>query len=98
MWGAGQTVEIGAVHRLPDSDPATSSTCHRIPSNPTTDRKAAGLLGGRPPQDDYGRHITATHREEYEEHMAQTFHSLVLRGKLRTAVRWITDRDKGGVL
>ena len=26
------------------------------------------------------------------------FHSLVLRGKLQTAVRWITERETGGVL
>ena len=32
------------------------------------------------------------------EHQAQTYHSLVLRRKLRTAVRWITERDTGGVL
>ena len=32
------------------------------------------------------------------EHRAQTFHNLVLRGKLWTVVRWITERDTGGVL
>ena len=32
------------------------------------------------------------------EHQAQISHSLVLRGKLRTTVRWITERETGGVL
>ena len=32
------------------------------------------------------------------EHRAQTYHSLVLCGKLRSAVRWITERETGGVL
>ena len=36
--------------------------------------------------------------EETAEHRAQTYHSLVLRGKLRSAVRWITERETGGVL
>ena len=31
------------------------------------------------------------------EHRAQTYQSLVLRGKLLTAVRWITERETGGV-
>ena len=44
------------------------------------------------------QYLTAAHREESEEHSAQTFHSLVLRGKLQTAVWWITERDTGGVL
>ena len=54
--GSGQTVELGAVYCLPDGDPATSPTCHRIPRNPTEDRKAAGRLGGRPPWDACGGH------------------------------------------
>ena len=33
-----------------------------------------------------------------EETQAHTFHSLVIRGKICMAVRWITERDKGGVL
>ena len=32
------------------------------------------------------------------EHRAKIFHSLVIRGKLRSSVRWITNRDKCGVL
>ena len=107
MQGTGQTVELRAVHRLPDGNPATSQTCNCTPRNPTEDRKEAGRLEGRPPQDARGRHpnlrtcaqyLTAAHREESEEHRAQNFHSLVLQGKLRTAVRWITDRETGGVL
>ena len=31
-------------------------------------------------------------------HRVKTHHSLVLRGKLRTAVWWITERETGGVL
>ena len=48
---AGQTVELRAVHRLSDGDPATSPTCHRIPSNPTKDREATERLEGRAPRD-----------------------------------------------
>ena len=32
------------------------------------------------------------------EHRAHTYCSLVLHGKLRTAVKWITERDTGRVL
>ena len=42
-------------------------------------------------------YLTVAQREETAEHRAQTYHSLVLRGKLRTAVRWITERETGGV-
>ena len=31
------------------------------------------------------------------KHWAKIFHSLVLRGKLLSAVRWITDREKGRI-
>ena len=41
------------------------------------------------------QYLTAVSREETAEHRAKTFHGLVLRGKLRTAVRWITERKKG---
>ena len=43
-------------------------------------------------------YLTSSRREETAEHRAQTYHSLVLRGKLRSAVRWITEREPGGVL
>ena len=33
-----------------------------------------------------------------EGHQAQTLHSLVIREKLRTAVRWMMDQEKVGVL
>ena len=35
-------------------------------------------------------YLTVARREETAEHRAQNYHSLVLRGKLRTAVKWIT--------
>ena len=44
------------------------------------------------------QYLTAVCREESAEHRAKTFHGLVLCGKLRTAVRWITERETGGVL
>ena len=44
------------------------------------------------------QYLTAVRREETAEYRAKTFHSLVLREKLRTAVRWITEREKGGVI
>ena len=43
-------------------------------------------------------YLTAAWREETAEHRAQIYHSLVLCGKLRSAVRWITERETGGVL
>ena len=43
-------------------------------------------------------YLTASRREETAAHRAQTYHSLVLRGKLQSAVRWITERETGGVL
>ena len=43
-------------------------------------------------------YLTAARREETAEHRAQTYQSLVLRGKLRSSVRWITERETGGVL
>ena len=41
------------------------------------------------------QYLIAACREEYEDHRAQTFHSLVLQGKLQTAVEWITERGEG---
>ena len=43
-------------------------------------------------------YLTVSQREETAEHRAQTYHSLVLRVKLRTAVQWITERETGGFL
>ena len=43
-------------------------------------------------------YLTDDRREETADHRAQTYHSLVLHGKLWTAVRWITERETGGVL
>ena len=38
------------------------------------------------------QYLAAVCRKETAEHRAKTFHGLVLRGKLWTAVRWITER------
>ena len=43
-------------------------------------------------------YMTAARMEETAEHRDQTYHSLVLRGKLRSAVRRITERETVGVL
>ena len=43
-------------------------------------------------------YLTVSRREETAEHRSQTYHRLVLRGKLRTEVRWITKHETGGVL
>ena len=43
-------------------------------------------------------YLNVTQREETAENRSQTYHSLVIRGKLRTAVQWITERETGGVL
>ena len=43
-------------------------------------------------------YLTVARREETTEHRAQTYQSLVLRGKLWTAIWWITERETGGVL
>ena len=43
-------------------------------------------------------YMTTARREETAEHRAQTYNSLVLRGKLRSVVRWITEQETGGVL
>ena len=41
------------------------------------------------------KYLSAAHREEFEEHKANTYHSLVLRGELQTEVRGITERRQG---
>ena len=43
-------------------------------------------------------YLTAARREETVGHRAKTYHSLVHRGKLRSAVRWIKERETGVVL
>ena len=45
-----------------------------------------------------GEYFTVAWREETAEHWSQTYHSLVLRGKIRTAVWWITKLEMSGVL
>ena len=42
------------------------------------------------------QYLTAVRRDESTEHRAKTYHSLVLHRNLRTTVRWITEREKGG--
>ena len=44
------------------------------------------------------QYLTAVRQEETADHRAKTFHGLVLCGNLQTAVRWIMEREKGGVL
>ena len=44
------------------------------------------------------QYLTTALREESEEHRDRNFHSLVLLGKLRTAVHWITERETGGII
>ena len=44
------------------------------------------------------QYLTIARREWFREHRSQTYHSLVLQGKLQTAVEWITERETGGVL
>ena len=40
-------------------------------------------------------YLTVACREKSAEHQAQTYHSLVLREKLQTVVRWIMDQETG---
>ena len=44
------------------------------------------------------QYLTASYRENPEEHRAKTLHSLVLQGKLQTAVQWIMERETGDML
>ena len=44
------------------------------------------------------QYLTAVRRKETADHRAKTFHGLVLRRKLRTAVRCITEPEMGEVL
>ena len=54
--GVGHTVELVAVHGLPDVDSAKIPTCHRIPRHLAADNEAPGRLGGRQTCDDPGGH------------------------------------------
>ena len=98
-------MELGATHRLAYGDAPEVPPCHGIPGHPTVDRQKVGRVGDGKLRDAGGGHVevptqylTAVCREETAEHRAKTFHGLVLCGKLRTATRWITEREKGGVL
>ena len=41
------------------------------------------------------QYLTASRREESKEHRAETYHSMLLLGKLQTAVRYIMEQDTG---
>ena len=41
---------------------------------------------------------SAEQRKRDHEHSMNVFHRLMLRGKLRSAVRWITERDSSGLV
>ena len=43
-------------------------------------------------------YLSNTRGEDSSDHMANIYHSLVLRGKMCLAVFWMTEREKGGVL
>ena len=44
------------------------------------------------------QYLTVARREESAEHQAQTYHSLLLQGKLRAAMQWISERETGSIL
>ena len=46
----------------------------------------------------YAEYLIVASREKSVNHRAQTYHSWLLRGKLRTLVQWIKERETGGVL
>ena len=43
-------------------------------------------------------YLTVDQREDLAENWEQTYHSLVLWGKIRTLVRWIAEWEKVGVI
>ena len=43
------------------------------------------------------QYLSTCRREDSPEHRAKIYHILVLCGKLHSEVRYITDREKGGV-
>ena len=99
-------MELGAVHRLSDGDHATIPSYHCIPGHLLAQSESGstpGVEGKHSVPVEYtlracGEYLTVNRREETAEHRAQTYRILVLRGKLRTAARWITKRETGGVL
>ena len=60
-------MEIGAVHRLSDSDPTKSPSCQLIPRNNLEDREEDVCLGGRAPWD-VGRGYSAQVRAILHRH------------------------------
>ena len=44
------------------------------------------------------QYLSTDRWDELEDHRAKTLNSLVLRGKLQNAVRWIKEREKGGLM
>ena len=91
-------MEIGAVHHFSDGDSATSyhvttsqSICQRIDKRLDAWESGCHEMLVEETLRTCMQYLTATRRDEYKEYWAKTFHSLVLRGKLRTAVRWIME-------
>ena len=46
----------------------------------------------------FGNGRDSKRREQAFEHMERVFHRLMIEGKVRSAVRWITERERGGLL
>ena len=44
------------------------------------------------------KYLSTSRGEDSTEHRDNIYHSLVLRGKLKSSVQWITKRDNGGVI
>eukprot|EP00957_Ditylum_brightwellii_P037900 2866194-Ditylum_brightwellii.AAC.1 len=44
------------------------------------------------------RQLPANQRQESEAHVTKTFVNMLFQGKLQQAVRWLTGREKGGLL
>ena len=44
------------------------------------------------------QYLSTSRVEDSLEHTAKIYHSLVLQRKLGLVVRWITEREKGGVI
>ena len=46
----------------------------------------------------FGQGGSVKRREQASEHTERVFHRLMIEGKVRAAVRWITERERGGLL